>query len=128
MLAGQRPGQPATCGWRPAQQRLQGRVGLDAGTVPAPVAISDPTTIATDGADAEQYEGVLVTVSDVAVTTATDAYGQFIVDSSLMVGSLFFTDFLEPAVSTTYTTITGPLHFTFDDFKLEPRTAADLVD
>ena len=99
-----------------------------AGTVPAPVAIADPATIATDGADAETYEGVLVTVSDVAVTTAINGYGEFIVDDSLMIGSVFFVDFLDPAVSTTYASITGPLYYSYSNFKVEPRTLADLVE
>ena len=99
-----------------------------AGTVPAPVAISDPATIATDGADAETYESVLVTVSDVAVTTEINAYGEFIVDSSLMIGSVFLDSFLDPALATTYTTVTGPLLYSYANSKLEPRTLADLVE
>ncbi|MCK9460379.1 MAG: hypothetical protein M0R80_12140 [Proteobacteria bacterium] len=102
---------------------------LDAGTVPAPVAISDPATIATGGADAEAYEGVLVTVSDLAVTDAeADAYGNFIVDDSLWVGSLFFTDWLEYTVGDTFTSITGTMYYTYSNFILEPRTLADLVE
>jgi predicted extracellular nuclease len=99
-----------------------------AGTLPDPVAISDPATIATGGADAETYEGVLVTVSGVTVTTVVDDYGQIIVDDSLMVGSVFLDAFLDPTVDTVYASITGPLHYTYSNSVLEPRTPADLVE
>jgi len=102
---------------------------LDTGTVPDPVAISDPATIATGGDDAEAYEGVLVTVSDVAVTNAAaDAFGCFEVDDSLWVGSVFFTDYLVYTVGDTFTSITGPMYYSYDNAKLEPRTLADLVE
>jgi len=97
--------------------------------VPAPVAISDPASIATGGADAEKYEGVLVAVSGatMTVTTAVDSYGEIVVNDSLRVGSMFLDAFLEPAVGDAYTSITGPLHYSFANFKLEPRDDADLV-
>jgi DNA/RNA endonuclease YhcR with UshA esterase domain len=98
------------------------------GVAPEPEVIADPTTIATGGEDAEAYEGVLVTVSDVEVTTAVDGNGQIIVDDSLMVGSLFLDSFLSPAVGTTYASITGPLTYTYSDSKLLPRTLEDLVE
>jgi predicted extracellular nuclease len=98
------------------------------GVAPAPEVIADPAAIATDGADAEAYEGVLVTVNDVEVTAAVDSYGQILVDDSLMVGSLFLDDFLDPTVGTIYASITGPLTYTYSDSKLLPRTLADLVE
>jgi predicted extracellular nuclease len=96
--------------------------------LPAPVEIADPATIATDGTDAARYEGVLVHVTDVTVTVATDTYGEFTVTGSLLVGSIFFATALSPAVDTVYTSITAPLNYSFYDSKLEPRTAADLVN
>jgi predicted extracellular nuclease len=96
--------------------------------LPAPVEIADPAAIATDGADAARYEGVLVHVTDVTVTVATDTYGEFTVTGSLLVGSIFFETALSPAVDTVYTSITAPLNYSFYDSKLEPRTAADLVE
>jgi len=97
-------------------------------TVPAPAVVSS-TDVGTSGSLAEAYEGVLITVEDVEVTTAADGYGQFIVDSALMVDDMFFTGGSpDPTVGTTYTSITGPLNYNFDDFKIEPRTTADLVE
>ena len=98
------------------------------GTVPAPVVITDPASIGTGGADAEKYEGVLVQVSGVTVSTAADTDGEILVDSDqLRVGSIFLGTFLSPAVGDTYASITGPLHYSYSEFKLEPRDDADLV-
>ena len=101
------------------------------GTVPDPVAIADASSIGTAGADAEKYEGVLVSVSDVTVSnTDTDysTYGEFLVDSdSLMVGSIFLDSFLNPSVGDTYASITGPLFYTYSNMAIEPRDTDDVV-
>jgi predicted extracellular nuclease len=96
--------------------------------VPDPIAIADAATIGTNGADAEKYEGVLVSVSDVTVSTAVDTYGQILVDSdSLMIGSIFLESFLEPTVGDVYSSVTGPLYYTYDNSVLEPRDTDDVV-
>jgi DNA/RNA endonuclease YhcR with UshA esterase domain len=96
--------------------------------VPA-AALVAATDVATGGSLAENWEGVLVRVEDVDVTTAADAYGQFEVEGALLVDDIFFSGGgPDPTVGTNYASITGPLHYSFYDFKLEPRTLADLVD
>jgi len=42
-----------------------------------------------------------------------------------MVDDLFFVS--TPTSGDAFASITGPLHYTYDDFKIEPRSAADLV-
>lgn len=97
-------------------------------TVPDPVVV-DAADVGTGGSLAEAYEGVLITVEDVTVSTAADSYGQFEVDSTLLVDDMFFSSGSpDPTVGTTYASITGPLNYNFDDFKIEPRTTADLVE
>jgi predicted extracellular nuclease len=100
------------------------------GTAPVPApAVVTSAEVATGGAKAENYEGVLVHVKNAKVTTAIDMNAEFIVDMKLRVDDLFFAkaDWVNPKVNDIYTSITGPLAYTFDNFKVAPRTIADLV-
>ena len=100
------------------------------GTAPVPApAVVTSAEVATGGAKAENYEGVLVQVKNVKVTTAVDMNQEFIVDTKLRIDDLFIAkvDWVNPAVGDTFTSITGPLAYTFDNFKVAPRTPADLV-
>ena len=100
------------------------------GTAPVPApAVVTSAEVATGGAKAENYEGVLVQVKNVKVTTAVDMNKEFIVDTKLRIDDLFIAmaDWVNPKVGDTFTSITGPLAYTFDNFKVAPRTPADLV-
>lgn len=98
------------------------------GAVPDPVIVA-PADIATGGAMAENYEGVLVRVENVTVAAAADNFGEWTVDASLRVDDLFFAmaDWPTPMPGDMFSAIIAPLHYSFDNFKLVPRTAADLV-
>jgi cytosine/adenosine deaminase-related metal-dependent hydrolase len=100
------------------------------GTSPLPpiVDIADPTTIATNGSRVAALLGTLVRVSNVTVTNANpDAPMNF--NECEVTGNLRVDDLLDglaqPALNTTFTTITAVLHFAHGDSKLEPRTGAD---
>jgi hypothetical protein len=103
------------------------------GPVPAPELV-DPAMIANGGALSEDYEGVLMRVENVMVTNPSpDApmeYGDFEITGGLRVGDMFFSiaDWTKPAMGAGYTSITGPLVYDFDNFKLAPRDTADLVE
>lgn len=101
-------------------------VGTDA--VPSPVVVA-PADIATGGALAENYESVLVTVENVTVSAAADNFGEWTVDGGLRVDDLFFAtgDWPKPNPGDSFTSLTGPLTYSYDNFKLAPRTAEDLV-
>ena len=97
-------------------------------------AVPDPevvlsTDIATGGPKAENYEAVLVQVQNAKVTTAVDMNGEFIVDAKLRVDDLFIAkaDWVAPKVNDIYKSITGPLAYGFNEFKISPRTLADLM-
>jgi predicted extracellular nuclease len=101
---------------------------------PPPTAVVvDPAMIATGGAMSEDYESVLVSVENVMVTDANpDApmdFNEFAVTGNLRVDDEFFSmaDWTKPEVGQSYASITGLLVYGFDNFKLEPRDAADLV-
>jgi predicted extracellular nuclease len=104
------------------------------GSGPAPTPeLIDPAMIATGGAMAESYEGVLMRVENVMVTDmnpdAPMEYGEFEVSGGLRIDDEFFAmeDWTKPMVGQGYASITGPLVESFDNFKLEPRDAGDLV-
>lgn len=103
----------------------------------APVGeVVNPADIATKGAKAEDYEGVLVkvenvSVGDYAMTTGTTPkkVGIILAGSNLYVESELF-DFMgttPPAVGDTYASITGVLQYAYSNFMIFPRSAADLM-
>ncbi len=105
---------------------------LGVGVVPAPELL-DPADIATGGTLAEAYEGVLVRVESVTVTDSNpDAPNDY--DETEVTGGLRIDDACWPdldnlfTVGQSFSSITGVLHYSFGNFKLLPRFAADLVD
>lgn len=94
--------------------------------LPAPVVVT-PATIG-GGPEAEKYEGVLVQVNNVMVTKVVDNFGEFQVDNILQVNDLFFAkaDWVNPMLGAKYTSIVGPLEYSFDFYKLAPTKAADI--
>ena len=99
------------------------------GAAPTPELIADPASIATGGAMSEQWESVLVEVQNVTVTDDMLDFGEFAVTGGLHVDDLFFAlaDWTIPSVGTGFASIVGPLYYNFDNFKIGPRDAADLV-
>ncbi|RYE87071.1 MAG: hypothetical protein EOO75_14925, partial [Myxococcales bacterium] len=77
-----------------------------------------------------KYISMLVQVNSVAVTASSappeNKLNEFVVTGGLRVGNLLYA-YTSPAVGTTYSSITGLLYFNFQNSKLVPRSAADLV-
>lgn len=99
------------------------------GEPPAPEVVA-AADIATGGAKAEAYEGVLVAVEDATVTNPNLDVSDFEVDGALRVTDFFlFAQNMDPQVSMgqVFQTIAGPLRFSFDHHKIAPRTVLDLV-
>ena len=90
----------------------------------------NPCDVGTGGAQQEAYEGVLVRVSNVEVTDTNpddpNDYNEFEVDSCLRVDDLFY--LAEPGLETLYQALVGVMSYSFDNAKLEPRTAADVLE
>ncbi|MGC9042860.1 MAG: lamin tail domain-containing protein, partial [Myxococcota bacterium] len=98
--------------------------------VPPPEVV-DPNDIATGGAKAENYEGVLVKVENVEVINANpDApndYKEFEVTGGLRVNDLYPYDYTaQRKVGDKFNFIIGVLNYSYSNFKLEPRGNADL--
>ncbi|MCC6871776.1 MAG: hypothetical protein IT351_05285 [Candidatus Fermentibacter sp.] len=93
--------------------------------LPAPAAIS--TNNLTDAGGAEQWEGVLVEITD-AVITSLGTYGQFEVNDGS--GACLVDDLgsyiYNPAVGDTLYRAAGIGWYSFDEWKLEPRDDDDL--
>jgi hypothetical protein len=89
------------------------------GTIPAPIAI-------TTGAVSEQYEGVLVQVSNASCTAINSTYGEWTINDGS--GAVVVDDLLyafTPTLSTPYQ-VTGPVYYT-TNFRITPRAATDIV-
>ncbi len=107
---------------------------------PITVAAGD---IATNGAKAEAYESMLVTVTGPLTITnaipdgATSKFYEFLVTGNLRVDDSIFTRYGTPAAGTVYPptgfeqgqvfqSLTGIVSYSFGNSKLEPRTVADM--
>jgi predicted extracellular nuclease len=97
------------------------------GAIPAPVAVS-PGDVVAGAASAESYEGVPVCLSNVTATDATNQFGDFHVDQNMAVTNLFLfgtPNFLQVLPGTTFAQLCGPVRYTFEEYKIAPRSAAD---
>ncbi len=103
---------------------------------PAPVVIADPADLVfNDGGLSDRLESVLVQVNNVTVlSNAPDAgpgdkapLNEFVVTGGLRVNDFLTLTTPFPSVGQRYNSITGVLEWRNGNFKLEPRSAADLV-
>ncbi|HRI72033.1 MAG TPA: hypothetical protein PK156_47700, partial [Polyangium sp.] len=95
-----------------------------------------PADIATGGTKAEGYESMLVQVGDVAITVVNSDdpmdFDEFTVTGGLRIDDQC-TDAIKDmglnntcAVGSTFPAITGVLGYSFNNFKLTPRSATDI--
>lgn len=97
------------------------------GTIPAPIDVA-PTDVVVGADMAEAYEGVPVCLADVTAADATNMFGDFHVDASMGVTNMFLfdtPDFLDVLPGTAFASLCGPERYTFDEYKIAPRDAAD---
>ncbi|MFO0590118.1 MAG: amidohydrolase family protein [Polyangiaceae bacterium] len=103
----------------------------------APIDIADPATIATGGAMAEGYESMLVKIGMVSVTVLNSDdpsdFDEFSVTGNLRIDDLIFDNTKDMGLNNTcavgkaFTSIVGIHAFSFANYKLEPRNAADFT-
>lgn len=87
---------------------------------------ADVTTVAMDDmTDMEQWEGVLVSLADQTFEACPNTYGETTLASGLKVNDQFFAYESDPGA--TVTELIGLVEYSFEEFKLNPRSAADLV-
>ncbi|MBK8255401.1 MAG: thrombospondin type 3 repeat-containing protein [Polyangiaceae bacterium] len=106
-----------------------------------PIAIADPSTIATGGAMAEGYESMLLKLGAVSVVNGNadgafmgmPDFDEFVVTGNLRIDDLIFDNQANMGlnnicdVGKAFMSITGVHAYSFSNFKLEPRNAADFV-
>lgn len=97
------------------------------GPVPAPEVLT--SDVVGGGAMAEMWEGVLVEVQNVTVSAEANMFGEWEVDSVLLLDDVFFAmmDWPTPALDDTFSSLVGVMTYSFDNYKLAPRDAADIV-
>ena len=87
--------------------------------------------VASGGAMAEAHESMLVQVEGVSVSDenpdAPDDYGTFEVEGCLWVDDTLSTAHdVHPTVGTNYTSITGPMTYSYSQFRILPRSQDDI--
>lgn len=96
--------------------------------VPARVAALD---LANGSASAESWEGVLVRVESVTVLDdmpdAPDDFGEWVITGGLRVDDQLYSVEPRPSVGTVIQSIVGIQHHAFENYKLLPRSAADVI-
>lgn len=108
---------------------VSGTVVHTSGNTPySPTSVST-LTIATGQTTAEAYEGVFVEVAAVEITDADLGFGEFAVDDG---SGATRVDDLGPycyraAEGVVLDVVRGMLHYSFDNFKIEPRTDCDFL-
>jgi large repetitive protein len=108
---------------------------LEAGPVAMSPIVVDPTAVAVGGSLVANYEGVLVRVENVNMTspTATPAPGETVLNEFTITGGLTVDDGLylmtpfPTDLAEVFPSITGVLRFSWERDKLWPRFAADIA-
>jgi Lamin Tail Domain len=92
-------------------------------SIPAPTIVSSAELA--DATSGEQWESCFVQIEDPVVTDSDLGFGEWQVDAILAVDDLYY-DF---AVTDgdLFSSIAGPLYFSYGAFKLAPRDAGDLL-
>ena len=107
----------------------------DSGALPEPESLQ-VVDLVTDNTQAEQWEGVLVSVTNVTISEANpdgdNDYGEFVLAGGLRVDDYIFDDLesgeLFPReVGTQFNRITGIAHESYGNKKLLPREATDIT-
>lgn len=82
------------------------------------------STPVSDVTDWEPYEGCLVTLADQTAVSAISSYGEVDLSGGITMDNLFF-DF-DTEYGATYTGVTGVISYSYEQFKINPRSESDL--
>ncbi len=96
--------------------------------VVGPGDVPEPALLPTGAVADEQWEGVFVATTDVTVTDADLGFGEWLIDdgsSGVRVDDLGSYSYV-PASGDELLVVQGPLHYSFGNFKIEPRDDGDI--
>lgn len=99
-------------------------VGTDA--LPGPDIVT-AAQVARDNPDAEPWEGVRVQIVDAVVAEANDGFGQYLLEGGALVGNAFVDPLPQVQIGGVFSSVTGSLYYSFEEFKLQPISEADLA-
>ena len=85
----------------------------------------EATTISTKPSNWEPYEGCLVTILGSKANTGEDQYGQAELNYDILMDDVYYDFDINPGQG--FTSITGPVDFTYGKYVVLPRTQVDLV-
>lgn len=83
--------------------------------------------VARDNPNAEPWEGVRVQIAEPSVAEANDGFGQYLLTKGALVGNAFVDPLPQVQIGGRFSSITGPLYYSFEEFKLQPTSEADLA-
>lgn len=97
-------------------------------TLPNPVSVN-ASEIALSGSKSETYEGVLVEVTNVTVKNGPNMFDDTELQSGLYIGPELYNykNDYSPTANDTYSSIVGPLNFSFDQTEISPRSSSDIT-
>ena len=84
------------------------------------------TTLTSVPADWENYEGVLVTLSDLSVSSDANEYGQCTTNYSIFTDDVIYDSMVGNGNS--FSLFTGIVHYSYGEFKILPRMESDLIE
>ncbi len=93
--------------------------------------ITGTATVTTDSVNAdtigdwEVWEGCLIQIGSSEITKS-NGYGDYYLDNGLLIDNVFM-DFDDGLEGTIYSSITGPLYYSYSEWRLLPRSEDDLV-
>ncbi|MFV8752416.1 hypothetical protein ACNOYE_17865 [Nannocystaceae bacterium ST9] len=74
----------------------------------------------------EQWEGVRVQIEDAVIAEGNDGFGQYLIEGGIKIGNLYID--LPPAqAGASFDSITGPVAYSFEEFKIVPISLDDLA-
>lgn len=87
-----------------------------------------PTEISAEMFNTEAYEGVLVTVDMLECTASANEYGEaeFVNAANTVISDDLYFDFTPSQGS--YYQVTGVVHYSFGNYKINPRSESDIVE
>ncbi len=91
--------------------------------------LPNPEVLTLDQADWEPWEGVLIQIQTVTVINANTGYGEWWVTDgtdTLVINNAGNYSFI-PSVGDTISSITGPLNYSYSEYKIIPRDDSDIV-